>query len=135
MLCNRPNEIPEDLETLHEIYENLSAQLNGETDAYRVDPGAFLLPDEDGQDAADEEEHDPEEELRKSISFLVQRYSPRLDPDITEKICDAYPAWCRANGRVPTDANDPLEIGIAAFFFAAAFVLLALPARKKRSRK
>ena len=135
MLCNRPEEIPAALETLHEIHENLSAQLNGETDVYYVEPGFLSSMDADGTEAADEEEKDAEDELNESILSLVRDYSPRLDPDITEKICAADPTWRRAQGQIPIDADDPVEIAVAALIFISAFLVLIILFRKKYKRR
>ena len=131
MLCNQPDEIPAAaLETLQEIHENLSAQLNGETDTYYVDPGS----DGEGTNTPDEGNKDPEEELNEDLSFLIRHYSPHLDPDITEKICAAYPAWCRAQGKIPIDADDPVEIAVATAIFTSVFLLLIILTKKHKKQ-
>ncbi|MBQ6118170.1 MAG: CotH kinase family protein [Clostridia bacterium] len=134
MLCNRPEEIPAALETLRKIHENLSAQLNGETEVYNVDPGIFATSDEDGEGAAEEEEKDAEDELNESILFLARNDSPRLDPDITEKICAAYPSWRRTQGQIPFDADDPVEIAVAALVFLSVFFALIILFHKKTNK-
>ena len=132
MLCNRPEEIPAVLEKLYEIHEAISAQLRGETDVYCADPGDLSQPDEDETDEADEKEKDAEEELNEGISFLIRYYSPNIDPNITEKICEAYPAWRRAQKQIPVDADDPAEIAVAAALFLTVFGLLILLKRGGR---
>lgn len=123
------------LETLHGIHENLTAQLNGETNVYCVDPESHTSSDQDGNVSADEGEKTPEEELNETISFLARYYSPRLDPDITEKICAAYPAWCRMKGQLLVDTDDPTEIAVAAALFASTFVFLLIFTRKNKKMK
>ena len=100
---------------------------------YDVDPGSLYLLDDNGVDAPDKEEKDAVEELNESISYLVRNYSPRLDSEITEKICAAYPTWSRKQGRIPVDANDPAEIAIAALTFISLFLLLIILFRKRHN--
>ena len=106
------------LDNLHQIHANLTAQLNGETDVFYASPVYRTLPNQ---------ANDP----GRILGFLEEN-SPSLDPGITEKICAAYPAWCRENGRLCLDAGDPAEIAGAAVFFGAVFLCLICRGRFRR---
>lgn len=108
------------LKTLHCIYDNLNAQLNGETDVFYVNPFHKEIP--------------PLDEFEALMQFIISN-SPGLDFNITDKICAAYPTWCRQFGYIPFDADDPVEIAIAAGVFAVVSAFLIGLARRKRRNK
>ena len=68
------------------------------------------------------------------IAFLTQA-SPGLDPDITDKICNAYSDWCREHGRIPFDADEQLEIYVSVAVFTTVFLLLAALTRRRYRKK
>ena len=135
MFFNEPYElplIPEEtrygslnslLGVFHSIHENIEAQLNGETDLFHMSTaygsvGAiFSMYDTQG-----------------IMEFMMEN-SPSADPEITERVCDAYPAWCRSVGKIPFDADDPSEIVLCLTVFCAAFLLMVAAGRRRREKK
>ena len=108
------------LGSFHAIHENITAQLNGETDLFHMSPAfasigtVFSMYDTQG-----------------ITEFLLQ-HSPSADPEITDKICAAYPAWCRNMNIIPFDADNPTEIGLCLAIFCTAFLLTAITVSKRR---
>ena len=110
------------LSILHRIHENLNDQLAGKTDVfYSV--------------SAYPEGYDFTEDLDTIAAYFASN-SPLLDPELPEKIRAAYPAWCRENGMLPLDADDPAEIAVSAAALTLAFAAAALFGRRgKRGKK
>lgn len=118
--------VPVLLDTLHKLHLNLEDQLSGKTKSYYYNP-VFFGSEEFPEGVM------LQDDIEKMLVYYV-RQTPHYDPDIPEKICNAYPAWCRAQGKIPIDADDPEEIAVCAAVFTAAFLLLLLLKRKRIKR-
>ena len=111
------------LAVFHAIHENIKAQLNGEADlfymstAYASVGAVYSMYDTQG------------------IMEFMMKNSPSADPDITERVCTAYSAWCRSVGKIPFDADDPSELALCLVIFCAAFLLIAAGGRRRGKKK
>ena len=111
--------------TLHEVYENLSAQLNGSADVFYINQAHEAIP--------------PTEEFQEMIAYIMD-HSPGVNLNITDAICVGYTAYCRSRGINHFATGDPAEFLFAAFFFAVTvFVLIlyirVISAKKKLTQK
>ncbi len=111
------------LEVFHAIHENIEAQLNGKTSffytstAYAGLSSMFNMND-----------------MQEIIAFLTSN-TPTVDPEITTKICAAYPVWCRSVGIIPFDSDNPIEIAFCLTIFCSEFFLVVMVSKMKRGQK
>ena len=109
--------------SFHAIHENIAAQLNGETDLFHMSTALagvetiFSMYDIQG------------------ITEMLLNYSPSVDPEITEKIIAAYPAWCRSMDIIPFDADNPTEIVFCLIVLCTAFLLTVIMIQKGHRRR
>lgn len=115
------------LNTIHKIHLNLSDQLSGKTQAYYYNPVYF--GNEDFPEGVMLQDN-----IEKIMGYYVKQ-TPNYDPEITQKICDAYPEWCRRTGNSPLYTDDPAEIAVCAAVFTGTFLLLLLLTRKRTKRR
>ena len=135
MLCNLPFEtpvVPEEgygsvgslLYTLTKIHGNLAEQLNGSVHVFYANPA--------------NDEILSLEEADRRFEYLLQ-HSPTIDPDITDRICENYPAYCRKAGSPQSGAGDPLGtvivLAVSFVVFFAAFLLVRRSVNKKRTKQ
>ena len=112
------------LETLGYIYQNLYDQLDGKTDCFYYDPVYF------GSDEYPEGVM-LQDDFEGILSYYIE-HTPNYDPEITDKICNAYSDWGRQTGRFLVNVEDPVELVVSTGIFLAALLCLIVFVRKNR---
>lgn len=115
------------LDTLHKLHQNLSDQLSGKSDAYYYNPVYF--GNEDFPEGVIMQDN-----MEKILGYYIKN-TPNYDPDITQKICDAYPEWCNSTRSIPLFADAPAELIVSFGFFIVCFSFCLIRFRRIRHKK